>query len=61
MDEPSRRFETDETSRKDPQDASELTKRPSRRFGTDETSRKDPQDASKLTKHLGRTLKTLQN
>ncbi|PKY60930.1 hypothetical protein RhiirA4_485247 [Rhizophagus irregularis] len=51
---PSRRFGTDETSRKDPQDASELTKRPSRRFGTDETSRKNPQDALELTKRLGR-------
>ncbi|CAB4432733.1 unnamed protein product [Rhizophagus irregularis] len=44
MDEPSRRFETDETSRKDPQDASELTKRPGR----------NPQDASELTKRPGR-------
>ncbi|PKY59276.1 hypothetical protein RhiirA4_481873, partial [Rhizophagus irregularis] len=45
---PSRRFGTDETSRKDPQDASELMKRPegpSRRF---RNVSEDPQDASEL-------------
>ncbi|PKC56496.1 hypothetical protein RhiirA1_402102, partial [Rhizophagus irregularis] len=56
MDEPSRRFETDETSRKDPQDASKLTKRPERRFKTDKTSWKDPQDASELMKRPEGTI-----
>ncbi|PKB95427.1 hypothetical protein RhiirA5_436737 [Rhizophagus irregularis] len=54
--EPSRRFETDETSQKDPQDASKLMKRPSRRFKTDKTSWKDPQDASELMKRPEGTI-----
>ncbi|PKY30852.1 hypothetical protein RhiirB3_448150 [Rhizophagus irregularis] len=64
---PLRRFITDETSQKDPQDALKLTKRyksthniePSKRFETDKTSQKNPQDALKLMKHLERTFKML--
>ncbi|CAG8764238.1 21654_t:CDS:2, partial [Rhizophagus irregularis] len=51
--EPSRRFETNETSRKDPQNASKLTKRLSRRFETDETSWKVNKEGGEPSRRFG--------